>query len=83
MPPRLPLPPGLAGGGSTTCSASTRCQIPASAIDHFVHPTHYAISQYPVPICGHGIAVPPLPSYLANLVAFVRAHPEIPSDAMV
>ena len=34
-------------------------------------------------LVGSGIAVPPFAAYVDRLVAFVRAHPEIGSAAMV
>lgn len=81
---RVPLPLGLAKAAiDHVPGVYALMQIPASAIDYFVHPTYYATSHTRADLAGTGIAVPPLTSYLANLVAFVRAHPEIPSDAMV
>lgn len=81
---RLPLPLGLAKAAIDHLpGVYALMRIPASAIDYFVHPTYYATTHTRTDLAGTGIEVPPLASYLGNLVAFVRAHPEIASDAMV
>jgi thioester reductase-like protein len=56
---------------------------PAAAIDYLVHPTHYATDNMRADLAGSGIQVPPLPSYLPRLVAYVRAHPEVGDAAMI
>jgi thioester reductase-like protein len=56
--------------------------IPSEAIDYFTHPTYYVTEHTLEDLEGTGIEVPPLQSYLERLVAFVRAHPEIRSEAM-
>jgi thioester reductase-like protein len=58
-------------------------RIPAPAIDYFVHPTHYDTRNVQADLQGSGISCPPFPSYVDQLVAFMRAHPEIGSAAMV
>jgi nucleoside-diphosphate-sugar epimerase len=58
-------------------------QIPSSAVDYFVHPTHYLTDNADADLAGSGLRVPPLSSYVGRLVDFVRAHPEISSAAMV
>jgi thioester reductase-like protein len=58
-------------------------RIPSPAIDYFVHPTRYATANATGDLAGSGISCPPFPSYVERLVAFVRAHPEIGSAAMV
>lgn len=57
--------------------------IPSSAIDYFVHPTHYCCDQTLTDLEGSGIACPRFPDYVDTLVRFLKAHPEIGSDAMV
>lgn len=57
--------------------------IPSAAIDYFVHPTYYCVEQTMRDLEGSGIACPRFPDYVDNLVRFVKAHPEIGSDAMV
>jgi thioester reductase-like protein len=56
--------------------------IPSAAIDYFIHPTTYATDQAQADLEGSGLSVPPFSSYVDRLVEFVRAHPEIGSDAM-
>lgn len=57
--------------------------IPSSAIDYFVHPTHYCCEQTVTDLEGSGIYAPSFPDYVDALVRFVKAHPEIGSEAMV
>jgi len=57
--------------------------IPSAAIDYFVHPTYYCVEQTVTDLAGSGIAAPRFPDYIDNLVRFLKAHPEIGSDAMV
>lgn len=56
--------------------------IPSEAIDYFTHPTYYTAEHTQEDLEGTGIAPPPFASYAERLVAFVRAHPEIRSEAM-
>lgn len=58
-------------------------QIPAPAIDYFVHPTNYACDRTVHDLHSSGLSVPPFSSYVDRLVAYVREHPEIGSNAMV
>ena len=57
-------------------------QIPSSAVDYFIHPTHYLTDNADADLAGSGIACPRVPDYVERLVAFVRAHPDISSAAM-
>jgi len=57
--------------------------IPSAAIDYFVHPTHYCVEQTVTDLEGSGIYAPRFPDYIDALVRFLKAHPEIGSDAMV
>ncbi len=56
---------------------------PSDAVDYFVHPTHYLTLNATTDLAAAGITVPPLRSYLPNMIEFVRHHPEIGSQAMV
>lgn len=58
-------------------------RIPAVATDYLAHPTHYSTVQARADLAGSGISVPRFGSYVDTLVAFMRAHPEIGSAAMV
>lgn len=56
--------------------------IPAAVLDYWVHPTYYLTDNTRRDLAGTGIEVPPFPSYAERLVEFVRAHPEVRSEAM-
>jgi thioester reductase-like protein len=56
---------------------------PAATVDYLFHPTHYATDNMRADLAGSGIQVPPLPSYLPRLVAYLRAHPEVGDSATV
>lgn len=58
-------------------------RIPSAAVNYFVHPTRYDTTHATADLAGSGIAAPPVRDYIANLVAFAKAHPEIGSAAMV
>jgi thioester reductase-like protein len=80
---RLPLPLSLARAAIDWVPLVERVmQIPSSAIDYFVHPTHYTCDNALRDLAGTDIRVPPLPSYLGRLVEFARTHPEIGATAM-
>ena len=57
-------------------------QIPSSAIDYFVHPTHYTCENTLADLDGTGVELPSFLGYLDRLVEFVKRHPEIGSEAM-
>jgi thioester reductase-like protein len=48
--------------------------IPASAVEYFVHPTHYTTDHADRDLAGSGVSCPPLPTYLPVLVEFLRAN---------
>jgi nucleoside-diphosphate-sugar epimerase len=81
---RVPLTKGIAKGALQYVPGVYRLmRIPPAAVDYFVHPTDYDTTNATADLAGSGIAAPPLRSYVDRLVAFVRAHPEIGSAAMV
>jgi nucleoside-diphosphate-sugar epimerase len=57
-------------------------RIPAAAVDYFNHPTAYDTTNARADLAASGVEVPRLRDYIANLVSFVRAHPEIGSSPM-
>jgi len=57
-------------------------RIPAQAVDYLAHPTTYLTDHVDADLTGTGIAVPPFDKYVDQLVAFMRAHPEVGPDAM-
>lgn len=56
--------------------------IEPAAFDYLDHPARYAAPNTRRALAGTDVAVPALESYVDTLVAFVREHPEVGSDAM-
>ncbi|MGZ3545708.1 MAG: SDR family oxidoreductase [Gemmatimonadaceae bacterium] len=81
---RVPLPLKVAKASiEKVPGVYSLLRIPSSALDYFVLPTHYATSHAQADLAGSGIACPPFRDYSDRLVAFMRAHPEVGSAAMV
>jgi uncharacterized protein YbjT (DUF2867 family) len=57
--------------------------IPASAVEYFVHPTHYDTTATDRDLAGSGIACPPVGEYLATLARFMTTHREADVGALV
>jgi thioester reductase-like protein len=57
--------------------------IPASAVEYFVHPTHYDTSETDRDLAGSGISCPAVADYLPTLVRFMTEHREANIGAMV
>jgi thioester reductase-like protein len=57
--------------------------IPASAVEYFLHPTHYDTTAATRDLAGSGIACPAVPDYLPTLVRFMREHAEANVGVMV
>lgn len=53
-----------------------------AVLPYFVHPTSYTCQKAIRDLRGSGVFCPAFESYVDSLVAFVREHPEISSDAM-
>jgi nucleoside-diphosphate-sugar epimerase len=81
---RVPLPATVAKAAIDHVPGVYRLlEIPSSMIDYYLHPTFYDTSQATADLGALGIRCPRLADYLPRLVAFMRAHPEIESGAMV
>lgn len=81
---RLRLPKAVAKGAIEYLPFVERVmQIPAAAVDYFVHPTEYTSEHTQRDLEGSGISCPPFPRYVDELVRFVKENPEVRSDAMV
>jgi nucleoside-diphosphate-sugar epimerase len=77
---RIPLTKALAKGALDYVPGVYRLmRIPSGAVDYFVHPTSYDTTNTQRDL---HIDVPRFRDYLPNLVAFVKAHPEIGSAPM-
>jgi thioester reductase-like protein len=57
--------------------------IEPESIEYFVLPAYYTCENMLEDLAGTGIACPSFPEYVDNLVAFMREHPDISSEAMV
>ncbi len=80
---RFPLPLAAAKAAIDWVPGVYRLmKIPSSSVDYFAHPTHYTCHNTLRDLEGSGIAAPPFPSYVERLMDFVRAHPEIGTEAM-
>jgi thioester reductase-like protein len=81
---KLPLPVAVAKTAIDRVPGVYRLmKIPSASIDYFVHPTFYDTTNTQADLGPLGITVPPLRSYLPHLVEFMKAHPEVGSEAMV
>ncbi|HET6878189.1 MAG TPA: SDR family oxidoreductase [Jatrophihabitans sp.] len=81
---RIPMPERLTRAAvGRIPRASGLLGIPAELLDYFVHPTHYLTEHTRTDLAGTGIACPPFSSYASKIVGFMRAHPDISSEAMV
>jgi nucleoside-diphosphate-sugar epimerase len=77
---RIPLTKALAKGALDYVPGVYRLmRIPSGAVDYFVHPTLYDTTNTQRDL---EMKVPRFRDYLPNLVAFVKAHPEIGSAGM-
>jgi thioester reductase-like protein len=80
---RIPLPLGVAKFSlGHVPGVYSLIRIPASAVDYFVHPGHYATERTQAALAAGGIRCPRLKEYIDRLVEFVLAHPEVGSEAM-
>ena len=81
---RVPLTKGIAKGALRYVPGMYRLmRIPPAAVDYFVHPTAYDTRNATADLSAAGIVAPQFREYAPRLVEFVRAHPEIGSQAMV
>ena len=81
---RVPLPKSVAKGAIDYVPGVYRLmRIPSAAVDYFVHPTTYDTRNATADLAAAGIVAPSFRDYAPRLVEFVRAHPEIGSNAMV
>jgi thioester reductase-like protein len=81
---RVPVPLGAAKLLLTHVPGVSRMMgIPPDTLDYFVHPARYATARTQAALEAGGIRCPRFDEYVDRLVAFVRAHPEIGSAAMV
>lgn len=80
---RVPVPKAVAKGALDVPLVQRVMQIEPEAVEYFVQPTQYRCPQTVADLEGSGISCPQVPEYIDKLVAFMRAHPDISSNAMV
>jgi thioester reductase-like protein len=80
---RVPVPKAVAKGALDVPLVQKLMQIEPEAVEYFVQPTRYRCPQTLADLAGSGITCPRVPDYIDKLVAFMRAHPDISSHAMV
>jgi hypothetical protein len=81
---RIPMPRRLAKAAIRYVPGVYQLlRIPAEAVDYFVHPTTYLTDHAEIDLAGSAITVPEFTKYVDQLAAFMRAHPEVGSQAMV
>ena len=78
----VPTTKPLAKRGMRALQARGVAAEPAT-LDYFDQPTRYGCPNARRLLAGSGIECPPFDAYVDRLVAYVREHPEIRSDAMV
>ncbi|WP_254766355.1 SDR family oxidoreductase [Salinilacihabitans rarus] len=78
----VPTTKGLARAATARLAERGLPAEPAT-IDYLDHPTRYACPNTRRALAGTGIECPPFESYVDDLVAFVREHPDVGDEAMV
>jgi len=80
---RIPLPLRLAKAAiDRVPGVFALMKIPSSVVDYFVHPTEYTNIEAVRDLAGARATPPHVDEYLPTLVAFMRRHPDITSEAM-
>ncbi|WP_440006243.1 SDR family oxidoreductase [Halomicrococcus sp. SG-WS-1] len=81
---RVPLPKCAVKGALEVVPGARRLTgIEPATIDYFDHPTRYDGEATRDALAGTDVECPPFASYVDEMVAFVRDHPDITPDAMV
>lgn len=57
--------------------------LPAAAVDYFSHPTHYTTDHADPLLAEEGVVRPDRERWFRAMAAYVAAHPDVSSDAMV
>lgn len=81
---RVPLPKIVAKGALEYLpGVQWLTRIEPEAVEYFTQPTRYTCTNTLRDLAGSGIICPRIPEYLNRLIAFMEAHPNIPSTAMI
>jgi thioester reductase-like protein len=57
--------------------------MPPASANYLTHPTHYTTDEADRLLAEEGVARPDRETWFRAMAAFVRAHPDVPSDAMI
>lgn len=78
----VPVPERVAKAACAAPVVGDLLDVEAETIPYLTHPTEYADGETRTALAGTDVTPPAFESYVERLVAYVRAHPEIPSEAM-
>ena len=78
----VPLPASWVGAAQRLPGLERLTGITPASLPYFTHPTRYATTHARRLLAPHGIDVPPFETYADRLVAFVRAHPSLPTTGL-
>jgi hypothetical protein len=79
----VPLPLKVARARCDGSRAPAADGDPARVGDYFTHPTHYTTDEADRLLAEEGVTRPDRETWFRAMAAFVRAHPDVPSDAMI
>jgi thioester reductase-like protein len=80
----VPLPLGLARFALRRVPGLRRLLgIPPAAANYFTHPTHYTTDEADRRLAEDGVARPDREVWFRAMAAYVRAHPDVPSEPMI
>jgi thioester reductase-like protein len=80
----VPLTLGIARGALRRVPGLQQLMgIPPASANYFTHPTHYTTDEADRLLAEEGVHRPDRETWLRAMAAFVRAHPDVPSDAMI
>jgi hypothetical protein len=80
---KIPLPRKFAKASLAHVPGLYRLmRIPPEAVDYSTHPTFYLTDHCRADLAGSGIEAPAFPSYVDQLVEYMRSHPEVSSAVM-
>ncbi|MFC7169506.1 SDR family oxidoreductase [Halobium salinum] len=82
-PVPVPMTRGLAKGAfHRVPELRERVAVEPATLDYFTHPTRYTCANTVRDLRGTDVECPPIETYAATLVEFMRANPDIDPDAM-
>lgn len=81
---RVPLPKIIAKGALEYVPAVQKVfRIEPEAVEYFTQPTRYSCINTLRDLADTAVQCPPVPTYLERLIAFMKKHPDLPSEPMV